>query len=183
MRHRVSLSHSRQDKDFVRKLATDLREHSVSFWLDELEMQVGDSLMERIQEGINDARYFIVVLSPHSIDSRWVRKELGTAFALEIERDEKFILPALLTECEEPVLLRDRVYADFRESYEIGLLGLLKALVGRQRLREVCFIPPGDFISSTPNGESTINNGYYIDAGLGDDSRSTGSQETSVLTA
>ncbi|WP_149004544.1 toll/interleukin-1 receptor domain-containing protein, partial [Escherichia coli] len=39
----VFLSHNHNDKPFVRKLARDLENHGVHYWLDEAEMKIGDS--------------------------------------------------------------------------------------------------------------------------------------------
>ena len=162
-RRKVFISHNSRDKSFVRKLAGDLREHGVGLWLDELEMSPGDSLMAKIASGIEDARYFVLIISPNSVESPWVDKELAAAFALEVERGEKFIIPAVLRDCKMPLLLKDKLYADFTESYEAGLLALLKGLVGRKRLRDVVFVPPGDFIFSEQRRRATVTRGFYID--------------------
>ena len=39
----VFLSHNHNDKPFVRKLARDLENHGVHYWIDEAEMKIGDS--------------------------------------------------------------------------------------------------------------------------------------------
>ena len=39
----VFLSHNHNGKPFVRKLARDLENHGVHYWLDEAEMKIGDS--------------------------------------------------------------------------------------------------------------------------------------------
>lgn len=44
----VFLSHNHNDKPFVRKLARDLENHSVRYWLDEAEMKIGDSLIQKL---------------------------------------------------------------------------------------------------------------------------------------
>ena len=61
---RVFLSHTSTDKVFVRRLAGDLKAHNVGVWLDEWEMRVGDSIVERVQQGIDESVYLAVVLSP-----------------------------------------------------------------------------------------------------------------------
>lgn len=46
------ISHSTLDKPFVRRLAADLVAHGVKVWLDEQQMMVGDSLPEKIAQGL-----------------------------------------------------------------------------------------------------------------------------------
>ena len=72
----VFLSHSSADRDFVRRLGADLRESGVHVWIDEAEIQVGDSLIRKIGDGINEVDYLAVVLSPSSVSSKWVNREL-----------------------------------------------------------------------------------------------------------
>lgn len=81
---RVFLSHNHNDKPFVRKLARDLENHGVRYWLDEAEMKIGDSLIQKIREGIDSVDYFAVVLSPDSINAPWVVNELDVAMNYQI---------------------------------------------------------------------------------------------------
>ena len=50
----VFLSHNSADKPFVRKLALDLEKAGVRCWLDEAEIKVGDSLLDKIRDGISN---------------------------------------------------------------------------------------------------------------------------------
>ena len=47
----IFLSHSHVDKPFVRRLASDLIDSGVKVWLDEAEILIGDSLIEKIGTG------------------------------------------------------------------------------------------------------------------------------------
>lgn len=58
------LSHSGVDKPFVEKLATGLERVGVDVWYDKWAINVGDSLTERINEGVEENEYLGFVLSP-----------------------------------------------------------------------------------------------------------------------
>src|SRR5947207_14471809 len=124
----VFLSYSSQDRRFAERLAGDLVGHGLRVWWDRWEMQVGDFLIAKIQEGILTSSWLTVVLSPTSVASNWVKRELASALADEISTDRVRVLPLLLADCEVPPFLRDKLYADFRESYEAGLELLLRRL-------------------------------------------------------
>ncbi len=124
----VFLSYSSQDRGFAERLAGDLVAHGLRVWWDRWEMQVGDSLISKIQEGIQTSSWLAILLSPNSIGSNWVKRELASALAEEISSDRVRVLPLLLASCELPPFLRDKLYADFRESYETGLDALLRRL-------------------------------------------------------
>lgn len=89
----IFLSHSHADKTFVRKLAADLRKAGARVWVDEAELQIGDSLIEKIREGIDEMEYVGAVLSPSSIASKWVQRELDVAMNLVIKSRHPFTLP------------------------------------------------------------------------------------------
>jgi hypothetical protein len=119
------ISYSAKDTEFVEKLARDLVSSGVKVWWDKWVMKVGDSLHKKIQEGITNSAWLGVVLSPNSIDSPWVEKELNSALMRELEQKEVFVLPILYKDCQIPLMLKDKVYADFRSSYTQGLEALL----------------------------------------------------------
>jgi WD40 repeat protein len=123
--YKVFISYSRKDKDFAQKLALDLQGLNIGVWLDLWEITVGDSLLERIEQGISDADYVAVILSKHSVESKWVKEELRIALMKTLEGGQKIVLPILVEECEIPVFLTHRVYADFRD-YPTGFEALLR---------------------------------------------------------
>ena len=129
LRVRVFVSHTSLDKKFARQLAYDLKKAGVEVWFDEWEIRVGDSLREKVERGIHESGWLIIILSPRAVASQWVQRELSAAFARELDDKRVFILPVLLEKCEMPVMLRDKKYADFTESYSRGLQELLYTIL------------------------------------------------------
>jgi hypothetical protein len=91
----IFLSHNREDKEFVRHLADDLRRANVTVWVDEAEIRIGDSIIEKIEEGLKGSEYLGVVLSPNSVASRWVKEELRAVLHHQIGGRNFTILPIL----------------------------------------------------------------------------------------
>jgi hypothetical protein len=114
MRVSVFLSHNHGDKDFVRRLARDLESHGVRYWLDEAEMKIGDSLIQKIRKGIDSVDFFAIVLSPNSVEAPWVVNELDVAMNHQINGKPIKVLPILLKECELPGFLVGKLYGDFQ---------------------------------------------------------------------
>lgn len=117
------ISYTHSDKEFVQRLVSDLEKLQVPVWIDEKEHKLGDSLIERIQEGIDTMDYLAIVLSPESVSSKWVNKELDIAMNQEIEGKRVKVLPLLYRKCEIPSFLKDKIYADFttEDNYYNGL--------------------------------------------------------------
>ena len=125
----VFLCHATRDKPLVRRIAHELERFGIKVWLDEREIRVGDSLREKIEQGLTDADYVVIALSEHSLSRPWVQKEISAAFAREMSSRSKVILPALLEEAKIPLLLQDKVYADFSLSFQNGIQNLLKVFL------------------------------------------------------
>jgi len=87
------ICHVSEDKDdFVAPLAAELRE-KYEVWYDDYELRLGDSLPERIDDGLKRCDFGIVILSKAFFaKKKWARAELDGLFALEIKRG-KIILP------------------------------------------------------------------------------------------
>jgi TIR domain len=124
----VFLSHSSKDKPFIRQLASDLTEQGVLVWLDEQQINVGDSINKAINQGLIESDYFVIALSDNSVDSEWVERELNSALIDEIESKKVKVLPIKLSDCKFPPLIKDKKYADFTGSYRAGFEQLIKAI-------------------------------------------------------
>lgn len=126
----VFLCHSSKDKPWVRVLAERLTADGVVVWLDEAELNIGDSLVEKIASGIEKMDFVAAVISENSVASRWVQKELNLAMTKEIKGRRVTVLPLLISDCTVPETLRDKLYADFRspDSFEPEYSKLLRTL-------------------------------------------------------
>jgi hypothetical protein len=124
----VFIIHSHQDKEFVDELGAALVNNRTRVWLDRWELNVGDSLIDRIQAAIMEASAIIIVLSRASVESQWCRKELSAGLIRELEERRVVVLPVLIEDCDMPVFLKDKVYADFRRTFDQGLRKTLEAI-------------------------------------------------------
>lgn len=134
----IFLSHTHEDKPFVNQLRDSLKQRGVQkVWVDEAEIMIGDSLIRKIQEGIEKSEYFGVVLSKRSVESSWVQQELELAMTYEIGSKSVKVLPLLYEPCNLPGFLKGKLYADFttNELYEESLGKLLRrlAITGEMR--------------------------------------------------
>ncbi|MDQ3819225.1 MAG: toll/interleukin-1 receptor domain-containing protein [Acidobacteriota bacterium] len=89
----IFISHASEDKEVVAlPLAKALRKAGLKVWLDKHELRVGDSLREKIDEGLAQSSFGIVVLSENFLAKDWPKRELDGLFARE-ESGHKVILP------------------------------------------------------------------------------------------
>jgi hypothetical protein len=122
------ISHSSRDKPFVRQLASDLTAAGVEVWLDEQRIRVGDSIPEKIAQGLAQSDFFLIAVSKNSADSAWVAKELNNALINEVQRRKVHVLPMRLDDAPMPDAIADKKYANFSISYKQGLEEVLTTL-------------------------------------------------------
>ena len=147
----VFLCHSSADREFVRRLAEDLANVGIRTWVDESELRVGDSLIERIGAAIENAAFVCVVLSKTSIESPWVRRELQLALTNEFAARPVMVLPILLERVSVPHFLQDKVYADFTDPnrYASAFTRLVESVRGRRAKQTAKPAAPNDVRSQT----------------------------------
>ena len=83
-------------------------------WIDEAEINIGDSLIEKIRNGLDQVDYVAAILSRASIDSPWVTRELDIASNREIDEGRTVVLPLLVEKVDLPGFLKGKFYGDFR---------------------------------------------------------------------
>lgn len=89
----VFISHASEDKDdLVRPLAIALQDEGLNVWYDEFELRIGDSLRQKIDKGLANSRFGIVVLSKSFIKKGWTNYELD-GIVTKANSGEQVILP------------------------------------------------------------------------------------------
>lgn len=106
------ISHSWHDKRVARMIAETLQRLGGEVWLDDAEIKLGDSLIEKIRSGIDSVDYVIALISKKSVTSEWVSRELDVAMNQEIEGRRVKVLPVLVSKCPLPGFLKGKLYAD-----------------------------------------------------------------------
>lgn len=108
----VFISHNSKDKPVARQIAKVLIYHGIKPWIDEAEINVGDSLTEKIRDGLDNVDYVLALISKNSVDSEWVKREIDVASNKEIKGKKIVIIPVLVEKCDLPWLLEGKLYID-----------------------------------------------------------------------
>ena len=123
----VFLSHSSQNRSFAKWLKGELNQRGVRAWYSETHIVGAQQWHDEIGKALDRCDWFLVILSPSSIKSIWVKREL--VFALENERYNKRIIPVLYRPCNLKLLswtLSSMQQVDFTRKREAGLIELLR---------------------------------------------------------
>ncbi len=89
---KVFLSWGWEDRALAEPIATALMGKGIDTWWSEWCINAGDSLRQKIDEGLSDCTHFIVLLTPQSIGKPWVNQEIDAGFSLMLgQKKIKFI--------------------------------------------------------------------------------------------
>ena len=110
----IFISYSQADREFVDKLAMQLVAARHNVWMDRWELAIGDSLTEKISSALGGANAILVIVSKSSVQSEWFKRELSAGLIRELEEKRMLVMPCIIDDCEIPLFLRDKLYADFR---------------------------------------------------------------------
>jgi hypothetical protein len=90
----IFVSHASDDKeDVVTPLAAALQRAGLRVWLDRQEVHLGDSLADKIDQGLANSAIGVVILSPSFIASSWAQSELKALGAMEEAFGRTIIFP------------------------------------------------------------------------------------------
>ncbi|MDI6711027.1 MAG: toll/interleukin-1 receptor domain-containing protein [Bacillota bacterium] len=126
---RIFLSHNKMDRDIARRLGAQLVLGGADVWFDEWEMQAGDSIIGKINEGLESFDVFLLLWSENARRSDWVRRELRAAIHCSIGSRTKQVIPCRLDDTPLPPLLSDIRFIDCRDPNK-AIEGIVEELLG-----------------------------------------------------
>jgi len=90
------ISYSGKDQEFADRLFADLQREGVRCWFSPQHVQAGKKLHEQIDVAIRLHERLLLILSPESINSEWVKNEIAKASKREIQEGKRVLFPIRL---------------------------------------------------------------------------------------
>jgi len=100
-------------------------------WFDQWQIAVGDSIVEKINSGLESSSHLAILLSRNSVAKPWVAKEMSVALMRSLADRSIWVLPVRLDDAPVPAILADIRYADCRVDFEKGFNEMLSAVRNR----------------------------------------------------
>lgn len=112
------ISYSGKDHDLAERLYADLQANGVRCWFAPEDLKIGEELRSAFDEAIRAHDKLLVLLSGHSVNSAWVKKEVETAFEKERQQDRIVLFPIRL---DDAVMETTQAWAaDIRRTRHVG---------------------------------------------------------------
>jgi uncharacterized protein YjbI with pentapeptide repeats len=90
------ISYSTHDQEFAERLHADLQAKGVRCWFAPHDMRSGKKVHEQIDEAIRVYDKLLLILSPASMESEWVKTEISKARKREIKEGKQVLFPVRL---------------------------------------------------------------------------------------
>jgi predicted nucleotide-binding protein len=87
---RIFLSYASEDKNRAAELTSQLAQRPNLHVFSADKMSAGENWQSKIKKELSASDFFVILLSPTSMQSKWVQFELGAAWGLN-----KFIIPVV----------------------------------------------------------------------------------------
>jgi uncharacterized protein YjbI with pentapeptide repeats len=94
------ISYSTRDQEFAERLHADLQTKDVRCWFAPHDVQGGRKLHEQIDQAIHHHERLLLILSPHSMSSEWVKTEIAKARQREVQEKRQVLFPIRLVPFE-----------------------------------------------------------------------------------
>jgi Uncharacterized protein conserved in bacteria len=120
----VFLSYSRRDEETVFKIRKSLERRGIDVWIDQDDIGTGSRWDIQIEQGIQESRIILVVLSPASVES----PNVGDEWSYALDKG-KHIIPVMLEQCEVPMRIASLQRIEFFENFEKGMANLAAAIL------------------------------------------------------
>lgn len=88
---KVFLSHASEDRELAKQIAEHLIANGIDTFFDRWEIGPGDSIRQKIDQGLEDCTHFVLLATPTSIAKPWVKTEIDGVYRRKIEGQCKLI--------------------------------------------------------------------------------------------
>lgn len=134
----IFISHNHRDKPIVENIAFRLANvfRSENVFYDSWSIQPGEGIIEKMNEGLSNCKYFFFFVSKNSLQSEMVKLEWQNAL-LKATNGQAKLIPVKIDDCMMPAVLLQTLYIDiFGKGPEVGLRQMIDIINGDNTFRQ-----------------------------------------------
>ena len=133
----IFLSHNFKDKAVVEQVALKLRSiyGQPNVFYDSWSIQPGEGIIDKMEEGLQNCKFFFFFISRNSLQSNMVKMEWQNAIFRAAQNAIRFI-PIRMDNCNMPFLLTQNLYIDlFANGLEVAIRQIVDVIEGGNTYR------------------------------------------------
>lgn len=124
LRKEIFVSYCHKDKAFILKMVDAMKQSGLNVWVDVIEIDLGDSIIENVDAKLRSCDMSIIFISKHTSTAMFARHELRTLFSQYINTKKPLIIVKLDETKPSDIFigLGDILYFDYSEIPDVELL-------------------------------------------------------------
>lgn len=129
----IFISHTKKDKPIVEPIAIKLAEifGRDKVFYDSWSIQPGDGIIDKMDSGLSQCRFFFLFVSKNSLQSKMVSLEWQNAI-LRATKGEAKVIPVKIDDCLMPAILLQSLYIDiFGKGVDVGVRQMVDMIYDR----------------------------------------------------
>lgn len=96
---KIFISHSSKDEELASRVVSYLEKAGLDVWYDQRDVHPGAGWNDPIGEGLSESDAMVVLLTPSSLDSEFIRREID--YALGEKRFKRRLIPVFVGDSED----------------------------------------------------------------------------------
>lgn len=123
-RKKLFISYSHANKEIVKNIVDEMLRHGLNCWLDEREIDVGENILEAVQNGMRDADLALIFISSATKTALFAQHELKSFWKELIYKKKNWFIVKLDDVDPDEILhgLSDYKYYDYSDTNDIEKL-------------------------------------------------------------
>ena len=130
---KVFLSYSLFDKNVAKDISSRLEKEGHSI-LHPIKVKEGDNYITKINDELENAEAFIIVLSNSAKESTRVQREISSIIFGELSKRNRIVIPVIIDNVELPQYLANYLYVDLIADFENGIDRIVQSLASPRTL-------------------------------------------------
>ena len=113
----IFISYSHKDKSIISPIAESFRKAfgDEKIFFDQWSIQPGDSIIEKMNNGLAACKVFFFFISKNSLSSKMVSLEWQNALMKSVKTKEIKFIPVKIDDCLMPMILMQNLYINLYE--------------------------------------------------------------------
>jgi len=95
----------RSNELYIKPLTEEFKSKDITFWLDTVEINWGDSIVMKVNQGLTDSKFVLLCLSRAYLNRPWPEAEMGAALSIQNTKGVKSVLPLILNSKDDVLAL------------------------------------------------------------------------------
>jgi excisionase family DNA binding protein len=114
---KIFISHATNDLTFARCLATDIMEKGYDVFLDDWSIDLGENIINKINEGLEESQILIPIISKHFLESIFCLDEWTSFYVRFAKIRKSSILPLIIDDSDIPAIMSAIKYCRVKDGY------------------------------------------------------------------